>query len=270
MTLATQADAIRRIVVTLDSIESGRPVLDVAVRLAAVLGAELEGVFIEDINLIRLSELPFLREIRASSLVEEVISSQSMQRDLRALARQAERMFLRTTQAMGVGSSFRVWRGHTTVETLSSSFEADVLSLRGRGAMAAYHAQSFFRTRPTAAPYTVNSVNVLFNASPVADRALSAACQLAANLGAGINILLADTETPVKDLEVRAGEILTAHKLQAYIIPLAQVSVTALIRAMRSSGSNTVLIAGADHPLFRQAGLGSCLEALTCPVLFVR
>lgn len=270
MTSAIQVPAIRRIVVTLDSPESGRAALEVAVRLAAVVGAELEGVFIEDINLIRLSELPFLREIRASSLIEGGISSQSMQRDLRALARQAQRMFEQATQATGVGCSFRVWRGHAAVETLSSSFEADVISLRGGGALTAYRAQSFVRTRASATPYAAKGISVLFDASPAADRALAIACQLAVNLGAPLNILLADTATGAADLETRAGKILAAHTMRANFIPLGESSVTALTRAMRALDHHGVLIVGTDHPLFRQGGFSRCLEALTCPVLFVR
>ena len=160
MTPVLEPPAIRRIVVTLDNSESAQSVLDVAVRLAAVLGAELEGVFVEDINLIRLSGLPFLREIRVWSLAEEGISTQSMQRDLRALARQAERVFLEAAQAMGVGCTFRVWRGHASVETLSASFEADIISLRG-GPTLLYHARPLMNTRSPAA-----SINVLFSASP--------------------------------------------------------------------------------------------------------
>jgi len=257
--------AIRRIVVTLDSSESARSALDVAVRLAAILGAELEGVFVEDINLIRLSGLPFLREVRAWSLAEEGISTQSMQRDLRALARQAERVFLEAAQAMGVGCTFRVWRGHASVETLSASFEADIISLRG-GPTLLYHARPSMKSRsPAAAP-----INVLFSASPAADRALAAACYLARDLGAEIRVLLAENATPGAQLEQRAGEILAAHARQATFVRLGAGGLPALARAIRASGNNTVLLADAAHPLLREAGLNHCLEALNCPVLFVR
>jgi nucleotide-binding universal stress UspA family protein len=264
MTPVVEPPAIRRIVVTLNSSESARSVIDVAVRLAAVLGAELEGVFVEDINLIRLSGLPFLREVRAWSLGEEGISTQSMQRDLRALARQAERVFLEAAQAMGVGCTFRVWRGHASVETLSASFEADIISLRG-GPTLLYHARPLMKTCSPATP-----INVLFSASAAADRALAAACYLAGDLGAEIRVLLADHATPVTELEQRAGEILAGHGRQASFVRLGAGGLPALARAIRASGNNTVLLVDPAHPLLREAGLNHCLEALTCPVLFVR
>lgn len=270
MTTATRVPAIRRIVVTLNSPETGRPSLDVAVRLAAVLGAELEGVFVEDINLIRLSELPFLREIRASSLVEEVVNAQRMERDLRALARQAEQMFLQAAQAMGVGCSFRVWRGRAAVETLSSSFEADIITLRGGRALTVSRTHSSISGGAPAMAPAIQSINVLFDASPAAERALTTAGQLAANLGTGIRVLVIDRQTPPAVLRERAETILAAQGVHADFVPLAAISAAALTDAMGAPTGNTVLIAGVDNPLFSEAGLGPCLDGLTCPVLFVR
>jgi len=104
MTSAIEHTANRYIVVTLDASESGRPALQTAVRLAALLGAGLEGVFVEDINLIRLAGLPFLREVRPWSLADEEISTQRMQRELRTLARRAEQMLERVARETGVQS----------------------------------------------------------------------------------------------------------------------------------------------------------------------
>ncbi len=270
MTTVMQLPAIRRIVVTLGSGEPGRPDLDIAVRLAAVLGAELEGVFVEDINLIRLSGLPFLREVRTCSLVEEVISTESMQRDLRALARQAERMLQQAAQAMGVGCTFRVWRGPTAVETLSTSFEADIIvSLRSVRLPTAYRAVRLGIPREPAAVAAVDTVSVLISDSPQADKALAAACQLAKNLGASVRVLLPAEDVSTAGLRQRASELLQAHELHASFVRLGSDSATALAAAMQAA-SNSVLLAEVDHPLFRQVGLASCLEKLDCPVLFVR
>jgi nucleotide-binding universal stress UspA family protein len=270
MTNALQLPVIRRIVVTLDTSEAGRPGLDIAVRLAAVLGAELEGVFVEDINLIRLSGLPFLREVRACSLVEEVISTESMQRDLRALARQAERMLLEAAQAMGVGCSFRVWRGSAAMETLSTSFEADIIvSLRSLRLPTAYRAMPVISARESAAAGAVGAINVLLSDSPQADKALTAACRLAQDLGAEVRVLLPAEESLETSLHRRASELLAAHAQRASFIRLGSDTAAALATAMQAS-PNGVLVTEVDHPLLRHAGLANCLERLRCPVLFVR
>lgn len=270
MTALTKApEPIRRIVVTLESCERERTALDIAVRAAAALGAELEGVFVEDINLIRLSGLPFLREVRAWSLIEQGLSTQTMERELRTLARQAEHMFLEAARAMGVAASFRVWRGRATVETFEASFGADILTVRGgpRSFHRCLSARQFRLsvTRPPPSP-----VNVLYSASPAGDRALGAACSLARSQGAGVHVLLAVQATSASDPQARAEKIVAQAGLAARFTHLGEGDVAGVARAVRATGTDSVLVAPATHPLFEHGGVSRCLEALPCPVLFVR
>lgn len=271
MTPVVDLPEIRRIVVTLDSSGGSRPALDIAVRLAAVAGAELEGVFVEDINLIRLSGLPFLREIRACSLVEEVISTESMQRDLRVLARQAENVLQQAALAMGVSCSFRVWRGSTEAEALSTSFEADIVSLCRLRPPTSYRTLSLSLEKPDkpAAAIAAASISILFNASPRADKALAAACQLATDPGVELRVLLPVDEPIDVDLRKRASELLETHAQRVSYLRLGSDSASALASAMQVP-ANGVLIVEIDHPLLRQAGLSHCLDKLRCPVLLVR
>ena len=54
---------LHRILVPLDASENSLTALDTAAELAAVLDAELEGLFVEDINLLQLCDFPFAREV---------------------------------------------------------------------------------------------------------------------------------------------------------------------------------------------------------------
>ncbi|MGB7837261.1 MAG: universal stress protein, partial [Terrimicrobiaceae bacterium] len=54
---------IRRILVALDASAHSRAALEAACELALGLDAELSGLFVEDINLLRLAQLPFASEI---------------------------------------------------------------------------------------------------------------------------------------------------------------------------------------------------------------
>ena len=83
---------VRRIAVTLDAFEISAQALEQAIRLAERTGAKLEGIFVEDIDLITVSELPFLRELRPVSRSEIDVNLARMERELRALARRAERL----------------------------------------------------------------------------------------------------------------------------------------------------------------------------------
>lgn len=270
MTPATEHAAIRNIVVTLDASESGRPALETAVRLAAILGAELEGVFVEDINLIRLAGLPFLREVRPGSLTEEELSSQRMQSELRALARHAEHMLEQAVRETGVDWSFRVWRGRTEAESLSTTFDADVLSLYRGSSLLSCRARLVPKPCVLPARYTTQSISVLFSGSEQAIKALTAACHLANDLDVHLIVLLPNTKTgDVLNLQKKAGAILDSYSQHARFVPLADSDAQSLAQIV-SASVNTVLVAEAGHPILQQGGIDQCLETLSCPLLLVR
>jgi nucleotide-binding universal stress UspA family protein len=270
MTPATEQSAIKRITVTLDTSESGRPPLETAARLAAILGAELEGVFVEDINLIRLSGLPFLREVRPWSLADEEISTQRMQRELRTLARRAEQMLERVARETGVRWSFQVWRGRTEAASLARAFGADILSLGRVSSLVS--SGMFTTTRRFVRQYreTDISISVLFSDSEQAARAVATACCLAKDMDARLTVMLPGSRT--EDLPVlkeKALAILNLHGQVARLVQVTGADAQSLGRAADASGMS-ILITEAEHPLLQQAGLDQCLEALFCPVLLVR
>ena len=270
MTPAIEQTAIRRIVVTLDASESGRPALETAVRLAALLGAKLEGVFVEDTNLMRMAGLPFLREVRPWSLGEEKISSRRMQRELRTLARHAERMLEQVAREMSVPWSFQVWRGRAGFETLTQAFGVDILSLGRVSALAYSRAWATTRPRARQSRETIASINVLFSDSKQAERAMTTACNLAKDLGARLNVLLPKKQKKnTADLMKKAQAILDMHGQPARFIQFADAGVQSLVQAA-GTFRQCILIAETEHPLLQQAGLDQCLAALTCPVLLVR
>ena len=171
-----QQHQFKRIVVTLGAGESNRFVLDTAVQLATILGAELEGIFIEDADLIRLADLPFAREVRRWPLSVESLSGQRMQRELRAMARQAERMLEQAVAEAGIAWSFRVWRGSTEAASLASIFEADVLSLGRIRSRITHQTRLSPLAHKKSLRYSVSSISALFTDSEQGARALQAAC----------------------------------------------------------------------------------------------
>ena len=63
MSAATSSIRFDRILVALDESEDHQRVLQSAAEVAARLKAELRGLFVEDVNLLRLAELPCAREV---------------------------------------------------------------------------------------------------------------------------------------------------------------------------------------------------------------
>lgn len=265
MTTAIDHTTIRHIVATLDASESCRPALQAAVRLAAVLGTGLEGVFVEDVNLMRLAGLPFLREVRSWSLAEEAISTQRMQRELRTMARHAERMLEQAARELSVPWTFQVWQGRSEASSLAQAFGADILSLAPVSSLVYSRARDTRGALERQSCEAETSISVLFSNSEQAIRALTIACSLAKDMGAHLTVML--PEMPA--LKEKALAILNVYAQAARFVRITGTDAESLLQAAGVSGNN-ILITESEHPLLQQAGLERCVRALFRPVLLVR
>ena len=77
---------IQRILVALDASPHSQAALDAAATLAARVSAELQGLFIEDVNLLRLAELPFAREVGSFTATHRRLDARDLERDKQAPA----------------------------------------------------------------------------------------------------------------------------------------------------------------------------------------
>jgi nucleotide-binding universal stress UspA family protein len=118
---------IRRILVALDASTSSLNALQTAVDLAARFDAELLGLFVEDINLLRLAQLPFAREISFFSSRSRRIAPQEMELQLRTQAARIRKVLAGAAERFGVHWEFRTARGDVGTEVLSAGDEADLV-----------------------------------------------------------------------------------------------------------------------------------------------
>ena len=118
-----------RILVALDDSPHSRAALDMAVRLATDLDAELEGLFVKDENLLRAAQLPFAEEVRTHSVSPKNLTDRRVERQLRYQAERAEAALQEAAEQTEVSYNFRVVEGHVTRELLQSAEEADLLAL---------------------------------------------------------------------------------------------------------------------------------------------
>ena len=81
--------AIRRILVALDGSYHSLAALEAAAELAASLEAELHGLFVEDVNLLRVAGSPVAREVCYPFSRTTRPNQRTMERQLRAQATQA-------------------------------------------------------------------------------------------------------------------------------------------------------------------------------------
>ncbi len=252
---------MRRIAVTLDALEVSAQALEQAVRLAERMGAQLEGIFIEDIDLIEISELPFVKEVRLVSRSETKIDLARMEHELRALARRAERLLSEQARRHNVEWSFRIWRGSIDSDLLAADIEADVLALSRLGA--ALRRGSSARSRSTA-------VTVLYTGTDAAARALDTARNLASDPYKDLIVLLAaKDEDETSRLQAMAARQLGEEASNARFIRLSDGALNDLLDILADTHS-AVLIVERDNRLLQSPSLKQSLSRLDCPLLVVR
>lgn len=124
---------IRRIVVAIDASPGSMAALEAAAELAGMFEAELHGLFVEDVDLLRWSSLPFAREVGSTSGEYRRVESGELERQLRAQAARVRATLDATARRLGVHTSFRITRGAVPEELLLHLTGDDVLSLGVRG-----------------------------------------------------------------------------------------------------------------------------------------
>lgn len=250
----------RRIIVTLDTGDLDTAELERVTRLATRLNAELEGVFVEDSDLLRMSGLAFLQEFRPTSRGTERMQTVRMQQEFRVVARRAERSLSNYARQCGVPWHFRVWRGSVERELLGA-MQADVLALARLGAVLTGPVQR--RGHET--------ISALFDGSEESGRALATAAALAAEDDhIGLQVLLA--HEPGRDpgpLEKQAREALPDYPGSVVFNTVEDAKLEGLVKVLQESGS-TALVMQRDNPWLRSASLRQYLARLHCPLFLVR
>lgn len=236
-----------RVLVALESSLECLPALESAADLAADMRAELVALFIEDLDLFHLADLPFAREIdRASGLARRLDSFQ-MARALRAQAHEVRRILARATEQRHIQSSFRVVRGHFVVEALSAATEKDVLFLRGKcrvtvttqrpalGSDARASDRGWGKRRAERGP-----VCVLYDGSPAAQRALSTANDLSVSNKTELVVILPASEAE-RGLAEALGTVRSPNPSTRYTI-VASDSVSDVLRGIEQQGGRLLVL----------------------------
>ncbi|MBK1731501.1 universal stress protein [Thiococcus pfennigii] len=254
---------IRRIAVALDASPHSLRGLALAAHIAAALGAEIEGVFIEDTELLRSAGLPFLREVRVTTLGESTLDAARLERELRAGARRMRTQLERSAAELGIAWSFRVWRGDLAAEILAAAVDAELFALARIGRFAPLR-----RPRPPRAAGTL--IGVLVEHHPAASRALATAIALGRRGTANLIVVLQAAD--VDELEsLRAQTLAELGDLGAdtRLIACDADAAAALPAIVARTGIDLLLLDAASGLLARPS-LWTSLEALDCPVLIGR
>ncbi len=262
MTTASDTPANRRITITLDVAESGAVELARAARLAARLGAELEGVFVEDLDLLQVATLPFARELRSISLVSEALSAPRIERELRVLARRAEQALRKQAGQVGIQCSFRIWRGSLGSGLLTEFADADVLSLGRLGGL--------FAARRRLPEPRYPPIAVVTGESELGLRALDTAIELARDALGSLTVISA-AEVPGESTPFarQLRSRLERSDLQVRFIRSQGISPVQMRQVLDAAGSSVLVLPG-DHPFLQTTPLRQLVLGLGRQLLVVR
>jgi nucleotide-binding universal stress UspA family protein len=273
---------IRRILVALDASPHSRAALQAAVELAERLDAELEGLFVEDVNLLRLAELPFAREMDLLSLRSRDLDREYLRRQLRAQASRVQQAMARLAEPAEIAWSFRVVQGAIAAELLEAADEAD-LTVLGRAGWSVSTRRRLGSTARTVVIQTRGStlvlqqgarlglpVLVVYDGSSVSRKALLAATQLLEGRSAELLVvILAERSEDAEALQIKLDRWLGERDLELDYRWLREVSVEALMRIVHEEGCRVLVLPSPAAGLEDDAA-PELLERLDCPVFLVR
>jgi nucleotide-binding universal stress UspA family protein len=265
---------MQRVLVLLGTLDDGEWALRAACSLASQLEAEILGLFVEDINLLRLAELPFGREVLYGSLGTRRLDPALMERQLRAQVERARRALQAAAERVRIHWSFRVVRGQVVAEVLTAAPEADLLVLGQQVGSRRPPTGGAQRILPRARP-----VLVFFDGSEGALRALATAIHIARAEGRDLVVLRAvpDSEKGSeatsalehRALEHRAAERLRVAGMSPRYQRLTGANTASLIEAVRRARAGILVMPEDTMPLGSQH-LQTLLGAIGCPLVLVR
>lgn len=274
---------IHRILVAVDASPHSQAALEAAVEMAAHFEAELLGIFVEDINLLRAAALPFARELGGYSARLRRMSEEQVERHFRARVRQIERLFRRLSEREAIHGSFRVVRGTVGTEIRIAAQEADVLIV-GRVGWSQMRERQVGSTALEACCAEIPGVTVVlqegarlappltvvYDGSLASRLALFIAAQLVDELSGPLRVLaLTDDDARLPELRAEASAILDGLDVVHQTRGLATSGLINLVQAIYALETSTLLVP-ATLPQIEGAAVGDLLEQIDIPVLLIR
>ena len=269
----------QRILIALDASPASLAALELAADLAERYQAELLGIYVEDINLIRSAEIPFTREIGYYSGISHEIDKYHIERELRAQARRVERLLAAIAQKANIRWSFRRSRGVIHGELLEAAQGTDLIILGKSGWSGRQQLGS--TARNVAVQSTIQSlillhrvrpwtpIMVAYDGSAVSQKALAAAQLISAKDIPLIVLLVADNPDQLQVLETEVKASSEQLGLQVEFRSTADFEGSRLSQLAMLSGCDVVVLPVESRSIKTEA-LIEMLNEADCAVLLVR
>lgn len=272
---------VRRILVALDASGLEPTHLETASLLARRLRATIRGLFVEDINLLRLAALPFSTQIDLQTGGRQPFETRDLERQMQSLAVIAQQRLAEAAKRQSIEWSFDTVRGAVAQEIAAAAENADLVILEGahrnmppylrlgRTANAAIRQVS----QPTLVLRSGNRIEgpalVVFDGSPTSEKALKMAINLTIDgdpLTVAIPVRAGSNYEGLKD---SAQTIIGNDHVTAQYLPSTAQSFAELCAFVHRRNCGLVVLT-AEDPLLSVDDVAAMLESLDCPALLVR
>ncbi|MDX1670829.1 MAG: universal stress protein [Balneolaceae bacterium] len=271
----------QRILVALDTSGHSRAALEAAARLAKLSEAELKGLFVQDAEWHRLSQLPSLQEVRDLTGELQSLERNSMKKQIHLLEKRVEEMVRLISRQADVKHSMETAVGSIEEKVLEAAKDADLITI-GRAGHSYSSQRKVGRTargiiEKSDKPVLLlqrgsrlrRSIVAVYDGSESSKKGLKIARQLAEIQGGTLTILVLRNDPDAirerdRDFEDLVGNgslavrVLTVDKADQY-------NFTKMINRLHSG----LLVIPKDQPLFDAGSLDTLLNRIDCPLLLM-
>ena len=250
--------------------------LAAAAQLAQSSGAGLTALFVEDVNLLRLVELPFAFEVGTASGTPRRLAAADVEREFRNRAGELKRALDDLAGALQFELSFEVARGRPVHALLQASSERDFVVLAGVAARTLLQSPTpnavrdalravSYRAKAGPAP----SVAAVLQSAHSAPRVLAAARRFARAAGSNVVLLLLGPGAHDKGLAATVDASLADAGITARITAVPEATPGNVAEIVAREGSQALFWPG-DGGLDIAADVELLLESINCPLIVVR
>ena len=258
--------AAGRVLILLDGSRLSLAALEAAAEIAAARNAEVLGIFVEEINLLRTAGYGFAQEVGSSSGVVRPLETAALEARLQALADQARRALQQTMARRGLAQTLKLCRGRVAEEVLNLMQPQDLVVL-GRvgwsaipGARLGSTARVLLRQAPgevllwtESRPQRQNRVVVLLNHDQAANhRAVRVGAELARRSQQPLSVLIRSRSADDQSLTEDILSYLQREGIVARVKRVALASAGAAVRALQEEGASQLVLSRSNSWLAEQ------------------
>jgi len=257
---------IRRVLFAVDSAAQSRLLGEAAMRLAVDQGARLHAMFVEDLNLLRASALPFVHEISLPAAELRPFTEESIERALRTTAENVRGLLAEIAARLNVEWTFDVRREHFPGALVASLETADLLLIAPRPALSEGRLKKS-RLDPAT---RVSPIIALVDRQESAPQVLQAAFAAQTIFGSRLIVsILAENHRQFEKARQEVAGLLESARAPTFVEPAAVQTVSDLLGVARRQHAS-LLFLGADSPLIQQESLRILVNRLECLIGIVR